>query len=63
MTVTPARADLGPHAAATRPESAALVAGLRDLLGARLVAYLGGVKETGPRGRGPTAPANLPART
>ena len=32
--------------AATRLEPAALLAGLRDLLGARLVAYLGGVKET-----------------
>lgn len=46
MTSTPARPDLVAHHQATRLEPAALVAELRDLLGARLVAYLGGVKET-----------------
>lgn len=34
------------YVSATRLPPAALVAELRDLLGARLVAYLGGVKET-----------------
>jgi hypothetical protein len=47
MTVVgSARPDLVAHARAMRSEPAAVVAGLRDLLGARLVAYLGGVKET-----------------
>jgi hypothetical protein len=45
MTTTPARPDLA-YVNATRLDSAQLVAELRDLLGARLVAYLGGVKET-----------------
>lgn len=46
MTVSPARPDLAAYAAATRLEPAVLVKELRELLGARLVAYLGGVKET-----------------
>lgn len=46
MTVTPARPDLAAHHTATRLEPAVLVQELRDLLGAKLVAYLGGVKET-----------------
>ena len=46
MTVTPARPDLTAHASATRLQPAALVAELRAILGARLVAYIGGVKET-----------------
>ncbi len=43
---TPARPDLEAFAEATRADQPALVRGLRDLLGARLVAYLAGVKET-----------------
>ena len=46
MTVTPARPDLAAHAAATRLDPAELVSELRSILGARLVAYLGEVKET-----------------
>ncbi len=46
MTRTPARPDLQAHHSATRLEPAVLVKELRDLLGAKLVAYLGGVKET-----------------
>lgn len=45
MSTSPARPDLA-YANATRLEPAVLVKELRDLLGARLVAYLGGVKET-----------------
>jgi hypothetical protein len=41
-----ARPDLDAYAAATRAGQPELVAGLRELLGARLVAYLGGVRET-----------------
>lgn len=37
-----------------------LVTELRELLGARLVAYLGGVKETGLYGSGPRGPAGSP---
>ncbi len=43
---TPARPDLEAFAEATRADQPELVRGLRDLLGARLVAYLAGVKET-----------------
>jgi hypothetical protein len=43
---TPARPDLEAFAEATRAEQPELVRGLRDLLGARLMAYLAGVKET-----------------
>jgi len=39
---TPARPDLEVFAEATRADQPALVRGLRDLLGARLVAYLAG---------------------
>jgi hypothetical protein len=46
MTRTPARRDLPAHHDATRLDPAVLVKDLRDLLGATLVAYLGGVKET-----------------
>jgi hypothetical protein len=46
MTRTPARPDLQAHHNATRLDPAVLVKELRDLLGAKLVAYLGGVKET-----------------
>lgn len=47
MTVlASARPDLDAYAAATRYTPAELVTQLRELLGARLVAYLGGVKET-----------------
>ncbi len=46
MTVTPARPDLAAYAMAVRLEPPVLVKELRDLLGAALVAYLGGVKET-----------------
>src|SRR5699024_444560 len=45
MSVTPARPDLA-YVHAIRIEPAELVAQLRQLLGARLVANLGGVKET-----------------
>jgi hypothetical protein len=46
MTTTDARPDLAAHQDATRLPPAELVTQLRELLGARLVAYLGGVKET-----------------
>lgn len=45
MSVSPARPDLA-YVNATRLEPALLISELRDLLGAKLVAYLGGVKET-----------------
>lgn len=44
--VTPARPGLHAHAQATRLDTPVLVKELRDLLGAKLVAYLGGVRET-----------------
>lgn len=43
---SPQRPGLRGHAAATRMPVADLVTALRDLLGARLVAYLGSVRET-----------------
>lgn len=43
---TPARPGLHAHAQATRLDAPVLVKELRDLLGAKLVAYLGGVRET-----------------
>lgn len=47
MTIaTPARPDLDAFAEATRADQQDLVRALRGLLGARLVAYLGAVKET-----------------
>ncbi len=46
MTHTPARPDLQAHNDAVRLEPQVLVKELRELLGAKLVAYLGGVKET-----------------
>ncbi len=46
MAIAPPRPDLDAHARAVRVAVPELVAELRDLLGARLVAYLGGVKET-----------------
>jgi hypothetical protein len=45
-TATPARPDLTAHSVATRADQAELVRGLRELLGARLVAYIAGVTET-----------------
>lgn len=45
-TATPARPGLHAHALATRLDTPVLVKELRDLLGAKLVAYLGGVRET-----------------
>ncbi len=45
-TATPARAGLEAYATATRTGQAQLVRSLRELLGARLVAYLAGVRET-----------------
>lgn len=42
----PQRPGLRAHAQATRLDTAVLVKALRDLLGAKLVAYLGGVHET-----------------
>jgi hypothetical protein len=44
--ITPPRPDLDAYVYATRAAQPDLVRGLVDLLGARLVAYLGGVKET-----------------
>jgi hypothetical protein len=47
MTATsPQRAGLRAHARAVRLDTPVLVKELRDLLGAKLVAYLGGVRET-----------------
>lgn len=46
MSLTPARRELAFASAAVRLQPAVLVSELRDLLGAKLVAYLGGVKET-----------------
>jgi hypothetical protein len=43
---SPPRPDLEAHAASLRLPLATLVEELRSILGARLVAYLGGVKET-----------------
>ncbi len=45
-TATPQRPGLRAHAQAVRLDTPVLVKGLRDLLGAKLVAYLGGVQET-----------------
>lgn len=45
-TATPPRPGLQAHARAVRLDTPVLVTELRDLLGARLVAYLGGVRET-----------------
>lgn len=45
-TATPARPDLEAFAAATRADQPELVRALRELLGARLVAYIAGVTET-----------------
>jgi hypothetical protein len=45
VPVTPARPDLA-YVNAVRLSSAELAGELRELLGAKLVAYLGGVKET-----------------
>jgi len=42
----PQRPGLRAHEQAVRLDMPALVKGLRDLLGAKLVAYLGGVRET-----------------
>ncbi|GAA4475320.1 hypothetical protein GCM10023094_12570 [Rhodococcus olei] len=46
MTVADPRPDLAAYAEVARMNTAQLVGALRDLLGAKLVAYLGGVKET-----------------
>ncbi len=46
MSTTVARSDLKAHERAVRLAVPELVAELRDLLGARLVAYLGSVRET-----------------
>lgn len=46
VTKTPQRPGLHAHAAAMRLDTAVLVKDLRDLLGAKLVAYLAGVRET-----------------
>jgi hypothetical protein len=43
---SPQRAGLNAHAQAVRLSPDVLVKDLRDLLGAKLVAYLGGVRET-----------------
>jgi hypothetical protein len=46
MSVTEARPDLAAHTRAVRASFPELVSELRSVLGARLVAYLGSVKET-----------------
>lgn len=46
MAVTTARPDLAAYNEAVAMDTAELVTALRDLLGAKLVAYIGGVKET-----------------
>jgi hypothetical protein len=46
MSVTEARPDLAAHTKAVRATFPELVSELRSVLGARLVAYLGSVKET-----------------
>ncbi len=46
MSVTEARPDLAAHTHAMRASFPEVAAQLRELLGARLVAYLGGVRET-----------------
>ena len=46
MSITGAHPDLAAFNEATRMSDAELVSALRDLLGAKLVAYLGTVKET-----------------
>ncbi|AMY54937.1 hypothetical protein HQO44_20875 [Rhodococcus fascians] len=46
MTMTPARPDLAAYTESIRLPAPDLVAALRDILGAKLVAYIGGVKET-----------------
>lgn len=46
MTTTAQRGDLKPYEDSVRLDVPALVDQLRELLGARLVAYLGSVKET-----------------
>jgi len=46
MTTADPRPDLAAYGEAARMSQAELVAALRALLGAKLVAYLGGVKET-----------------
>jgi hypothetical protein len=46
MSVTEARPDLAAHTRAMRASFPEVASELRELLGARLVAYLGGVRET-----------------
>jgi hypothetical protein len=46
MAVTQPRPDLAAHTRAVRATFPEVVSELRDILGARLVAYLGSVKET-----------------
>lgn len=46
MSIPLPRPDLEAHAHAMRADFATIAEELRELLGARLVAYLGGVKET-----------------
>ncbi len=46
MTISPARPDLAAYATAVRLEPAELVTALLEVLGGKLVAYLGGVRET-----------------
>ena len=46
MSVTEARPDLAAHTRAMRASFPEVAGQLRQLLGARLVAYLGGVRET-----------------
>lgn len=45
-TATPARPDLDAYVTATRADEASMVQALLELLGARLVAFIGGVGET-----------------
>jgi hypothetical protein len=58
--VTGARGGLKAHQDFIRLADDVLVRDLRDLLGAKLVAYIGSVKETRPSGNGPTGNGSPP---
>lgn len=58
MAVTEPRPDLAAHTRSVRASFPEVATELRNTLGARLVAYLGSVAETGRCINGPTAPAS-----
>jgi hypothetical protein len=68
MAITQPRPDLEAHAHAVRADFATVANELRELLGARLVAYIGSVKETravhewAEEGRRPSEPTQLRLR-